>query len=256
MPERPSREIARKERLDRLLVERGIAASRQEAQGLIMAGQVLVDDRKVVKAGALVRADAPIRVTGERLKYVSRGGRKLEAALDAFQINVAGRNAIDVGASTGGFTDCLLQHGAARVFCVDVGYGQIAEKLRRDPRVIVRDRFNARTITRDDLPWPCDLAVVDVSFIPLKLIVPPLASALGPGAEIITLIKPQFEVGKGKVGRGGIVRDEQAREDAAVSVEEMARAGGLNVRGRIPSPITGAEGNVEYLIFLATPGYS
>lgn len=256
MPERPSREAARKERLDRLLLERGLAASRQEAQGLIMAGQVLVDDRKVDKAGTLMRADVTIRVVGERLKYVSRGGLKLVAALDAFQINVAGRSAIDVGASTGGFTDCLLQRGARRVYCVDVGYGQIAEKLRRDPRVIVRDRFNARTITRDDLPWPCDLAVVDVSFIPLKLIVPPLAAALGPGADIIVLIKPQFEVGKGKVGKGGIVRDVRAREDAAVSVEDMARAGGLSVRGRILSPISGAEGNIEYLLLLATPGNS
>lgn len=218
-----------------------------------MAGQVLVDDRKVDKAGVLVRVDAPVRVIGERLKYVSRGGLKLEAALDAFQIAVAGRSAVDVGASTGGFTDCLLQRGARRIFCVDVGYGQLAEKLRQDPRVIVRDRFNARAINRGDLPWPCDLAVVDVSFIPLKLIVPPLAAALEPGAEIVALIKPQFEVGKGNVGKGGIVRDGEAREESAVAVEKMAREAGLEVLGRMPSPITGAGGNIEYLGLFATP---
>ena len=242
-----------KERLDKLLVTRGLAGARQEAQALIMAGKVIVDGRKIDKAGTTIPVDAGIQVTGGRRKYVSRGGLKLEAALDAFDVTVTGRSAVDVGASTGGFTDCLLQRGAQRICCIDVGYGQLAEKLRRNTRVSVLDRFNARNLTEKDLPWPCNLAVVDVSFIPLKLIIPPLAAALEPGAEIIALVKPQFEVGRGKVGKGGIVRDAAARDAAVDAIEEMAHTAGLFFTGRIESPITGADGNVEYLIHIATP---
>lgn len=242
-----------KDRLDHLLADRGLVSSRQEAQGLIMAGQVFVGGRKIDKAGTVVPRDADIRIAGVRQKYASRGGLKLEAALDAFGIEVRGRSAIDVGASTGGFTDCLLTRGAVRVLCVDVGYGQLADRLRRDARVAVKDRFNARYITRGDIPWLCDLAVIDVSFISLKLIVPPLVACLEPGAEIVALVKPQFEVGRGKVGKGGIVRDAALREAAVNAVELMVKESSVAVLGRMESPITGADGNIEYLLWAATP---
>lgn len=245
--------LAAKDRLDRILVDRGLVSSRQEAQGLIMAGQVFVDGRKTDKAGTMLPRDADVRIAGVRQKYASRGGLKLEAALDAFGIEVRGRSAIDVGASTGGFTDCLLARGAVRVLCVDVGYGQLADRLRRDARVVVKDRFNARYISRGDIPWPCDLVVIDVSFISLKLIVPPLVACLEPCAEIVALVKPQFEVGRGKVGKGGIVRDASLRESAVESIELMMKENTVDVLGRMESPITGADGNVEYLLWAATP---
>jgi 23S rRNA (cytidine1920-2'-O)/16S rRNA (cytidine1409-2'-O)-methyltransferase len=243
-----------KERLDRLLVERGLANSRQEAQGLIMAGKVMVGGARSDKCGSLFQADSEIVVTGVVRKYVSRGGLKLEAALDGFGIDCGGRSAIDVGASTGGFTDCLLSRGVERVICVDVGYGQLAEKLRTDPRVTVLDRFNARNITRGDLPFACCLAVVDVAFISLKLILPPLMSSLEPGSDVVALVKPQFEAGKEKVGKGGIVRDATVREAAVHGVEQAAANAGYVLMGRMTSPTTGADGNVEFLLHLRTPG--
>ncbi|MBI5527090.1 MAG: TlyA family RNA methyltransferase [Deltaproteobacteria bacterium] len=243
----------KKERIDALLVGRGLARSRAEAQALLIAGQVVVGGARVEKAGTRIQCDAAIRLTGVRGPFVSRGGVKLAAALDAFGIDVTGRSAIDVGASTGGFTDCLLSRGAHRVFCVDVGRGQLAEKLRADPRVVVRDRFNARKIVPEDLPFACDIAVVDVSFISLRLIIPPLAKCLPPAADVVALVKPQFEVGRGKVGKGGIVRDPALRDEAVSAVEAMAREHRMTVCGKIASPIAGADGNIESLLFLTTP---
>jgi 23S rRNA (cytidine1920-2'-O)/16S rRNA (cytidine1409-2'-O)-methyltransferase len=242
--------LVTKDRLDKLVLERGLAESRQEAQGLIMAGHVLVDGERISKCGAQVRSDAKIEVTGGRRRFASRGGLKLEGALDRFGVDPSGRGAIDIGASTGGFTDCLLMRGAARAFCVDVGYGQLAEKLRVDPRVAVKDRFNARFITPADLPWPCDMAVIDVSFISLKHILPPLFACLQPGSPVVALVKPQFEVGKGNVGKGGLVRDQALRLAALDDVIKMAVECGYEFKDRMESPVTGADGNVEYLIYL------
>ncbi len=236
-------------RLDRLLAERGLAESREKAQALIFAGQVLVQGQKIDKAGALVPQDAEIRILGEVLPYVSRGGLKLEQALQEFRISVTGKVALDVGASTGGFTDCLLQYGCARVYAVDVGYGQIAWKLRQDPRVVVIERTNIRAMEPSVIPELVDMAVIDVSFISLEKVIPAVLKFLKPDSEIITLIKPQFEVGKEAVGKGGIVRDEAARSAAVERVAAFARGLGLDVKGVIPSPITGQEGNVEFLMY-------
>ncbi len=235
-------------RLDRLLVDRGLMESRERAQALVLAGQVLVNDRKQDKAGALVPEDADIRILGQVLPYVSRGGLKLEAALQEFKINVSGCIALDVGASTGGFTDCLLQHGAAKVYAVDVGYGQMAWKIRQDPRVVVIERTNIRAAGPSLIPEPVDLIVVDVSFISLEKVIPSVLKFLKPESEIIALIKPQFEVGKEQVGKGGIVRDEEARKASVDRITGFMRAAGLEVKGIIPSPITGQDGNVEFLI--------
>jgi 23S rRNA (cytidine1920-2'-O)/16S rRNA (cytidine1409-2'-O)-methyltransferase len=236
-------------RLDRLLAERGLVESRERGHALILAGQVLVNGQKQDKAGALVPEDAEIRILGEVLPYVSRGGLKLEAALKEFNVSVDGKTAVDVGASTGGFTDCLLQHGAKKVFAVDVGYGQMAWKLRQDPRVVVIERVNVRDIAQSLIPEPIDIVVIDVSFISLEKVIPPVLKFLKPGSEIIGLIKPQFEVGREQVGKGGIVRDEAARSAAVNRVTEFIRGLGLDVKGVVPSPITGQDGNVEYLIY-------
>lgn len=238
-----------KHRLDRLLVDRGLFESRERAQSSIIAGQVLVNDQKVEKAGALVSENADIRILGERMPYVSRGGLKLEAALREFSLEVRDEVALDVGASTGGFTDCLLQHGCRKVYAVDVGYGQLAWKIRQDPRVIAIDRVNIRDIDLELVPEPVDLAVIDVSFISLDKVLPSVVRFLKAGAGIIALIKPQFEVGRAQVGKGGIVRDEAARAAAVANVEAFFRSAGLDVRGVIPSPITGQDGNVEFLIY-------
>lgn len=238
-----------KHRLDRLLVDRGLFESRERAQSSIIAGQVLVNDQKVEKAGALVSENADIRILGERMPYVSRGGLKLEAALRDFSLEVRDEVALDVGASTGGFTDCLLQHGCRKVYAVDVGYGQLAWKIRQDPRVIAIDRMNIRDIDLDLVPEPVDLAVIDVSFISLDKVLPSVVRFLKAGAGIIALIKPQFEVGRAQVGKGGIVRDEAARAAAVANVEAFFRSAGLDVKGVIPSPITGQDGNVEFLIY-------
>jgi 23S rRNA (cytidine1920-2'-O)/16S rRNA (cytidine1409-2'-O)-methyltransferase len=234
----------RKERLDLLMVERGLVESRQRAQRLIMAGQVAVGDRTVDKPGMRVPVAADLEIRG-RLPYASRGGYKLAAALEAFDLAVEGRTAADVGASTGGFTDCLLQRGAARVYAIDVGYGQLAWKLQQDPRVVVMDRTNARYLER--LPEPVDLVVIDVSFISLKLILPAATGWLVPGGQIVALIKPQFEAGRKQVGKGGVVRDPAVHRAILADLLDWAQARGLGLMGLIPSPITGPAGNVEFL---------
>jgi len=244
----------RKLRLDRLLVGRGLSESRERAQAVIIAGQVLVSGQKIDKAGALIPEDAVIRVLGESLPYVSRGGLKLEAALKEFRVVAEGKVALDVGASTGGFTDCLLQSGVKKVYAVDVGYGQMAWKLRQDARVVTIERTNIREIDPSLLPEPIDIAVADVSFISLEKVIPGILKFLKPEAEIIALIKPQFEVGKGQVGKGGIVRDEAARTAAVHRITDNFRGLGLEVKGVIPSPITGQDGNVEYLIYALRHG--
>jgi len=238
----------KKLRIDRLLVDRGLVESRERGQAIIIAGQVLVNGQKQEKSGALVPLDAEIRILGDTNPYVSRGGLKLEAALKQFNVSVEGRIALDVGASTGGFTDCMLQQGCAKVYAVDVGYGQLAWKLRQDPRVVVIERTNIREMDRTLLPGPIDIVVIDASFISLEKIVPSILYVLHVGSEIIALIKPQFEVGKGQVGKGGIVRDEALRTAVVEKVTMFFQEAGLEVKGIIPSPITGQDGNVEYLI--------
>ncbi len=238
-----------RERVDVLLVSRGLARSRQNAQALILAGKVYSRDARIEKAGHRIPLDAPLAVRGE-LPYVGRGGLKLEAALDRFGVDPGKKRCLDVGASTGGFTDCLLQRGADTVHAVDVGYGQLAWKLRSDPRVEVHDRTNFRTISRKELPGEFDLAVVDVSFISLRHILPNLSSFVRRGGEAVLLVKPQFEAGRGKVGKGGIVRDEGVRQEALESVLTESVNQGFAVRGSMECPVRGADGNVEYLVYL------
>ena len=236
-----------KTRLDLLLVARGLAPTREKAQALILAGLVEVDGRRADKAGAAIAGDAAVTVAGPPHPYVSRGGVKLAAALDHFGLDPAGRICLDVGASTGGFTDCLLQRGAARVYAVDVGHGQLDARLRADPRVVVREKVNARGLTAGDVPEPVALAVVDVSFISLRLVLPAIAARLAPGASLVALVKPQFEAGRGEVPRGGVVKSEQTRRRVVAEVEEAARGLGLASLGTISSPIRGARGNEEFL---------
>jgi 23S rRNA (cytidine1920-2'-O)/16S rRNA (cytidine1409-2'-O)-methyltransferase len=243
--------MGKRERLDRLLVERQLVASREEGRGKILAGEVLVDDRPVTKAGTLVATGAAIRFRSTPLPYASRGGFKLEKALREFQVNVAGKTALDVGASTGGFTDCLLIHGAARVFAVDVGYGQLAWKLRNDNRVIIFEKTNIRYLELSALPLAADLATIDVSFISLKLILSQVKTLLIPSGEIIALIKPQFEVGKGKVGKGGVVRSHEEHVRVIDEVKTAAKQLGFTVRGVTESPLLGPKGNKEFLIHRA-----
>ena len=243
----------KKQRLDKLILERGLAPSIEKAQALIMAGQVVVGDHTVDKAGQQVAPDAEIRLRGEKLPYVSRGGLKLRKALDEFGIDVAGLVAVDVGSSTGGFTDCLLQAGAAKVFAVDVGYGQLAWKLQQDPRVFSMEKTNIRYVTPDQLDDEPALAVIDASFISLAKVLPATVGLLKPGGLIIALIKPQFEVGKGEVGKGGIVRDPAAHEKVIEDVRQTALDLGLTVSSLCESPITGADGNREFLILLHKP---
>jgi 23S rRNA (cytidine1920-2'-O)/16S rRNA (cytidine1409-2'-O)-methyltransferase len=239
-----------KERLDKILVDRGLALSRERARALILAGQVVVNDHRIDKAGTKVDLIAEIRVKGGDIPYVSRGGLKLEKGLEAFNVNVQDRVAIDVGASTGGFTDCLLQRGAAKVYAVDVGYGQLAWKLREDDRVINLERTNIRALTADQLDTLPTLAVIDASFISLKLVLPPTINLLADNAEIVALIKPQFEVGKGKVGKGGVVRDPEQHRETVAAIEKTAADLGCRVGGVDESPILGPKGNREFLIHL------
>ncbi len=242
-----------KERIDKLLVDRGLAPSRQRAQALLMAGLVLVDDQPVSKAGARVPLDAELRLKGEDHGYVSRGGVKLAGALDAFGVDPEGLVCADLGASTGGFTDCLLQRGAAKVYAVDVGYGQLAWKLRQDPRVVVLERTNVRHL--EGLPEPAALVVGDLSFISLKLVLPAIARLCAPGAQLVLLVKPQFEVGREQVGRRGLVRDADARAAAVRAVLEEATAQGFEALGDVESPIKGQKsGNTEHLVWLRSPG--
>ncbi len=234
--------------VDLLLVERGLAESRKRAQGLIRAGQVVVNDQLVDKPGRRVAVGAAVRLRG-RLPYVSRGGLKLEAALDGFRLDVAGWVAADVGASTGGFTDCLLQRGAARVYAIDVGYGQLAWKLRQDPRVVVIERTNIRFL--EDLPEQVDLVTVDVSFIGLELVLPVVKRLLKPEGQVVALVKPQFEAERRQVGKGGVVRDPVVHRHVLARLTRWAIEHDLRVLGLIPSPLTGAKGNVEFLQHLA-----
>src|SRR5438132_3258772 len=243
-----------KERLDSEMARRGLAPSRENAQRLIMAGRVRVNSRPAAKPDLRVDANTIIAVVGSAAEYVSRGAYKLIAALDKFAVEVKDRRALDVGASTGGFTDVLLRRGAAHVIALDVGYGQIAERLRIDARVTVIDRTNVRLLQAGQLPYPPDLVVADTSFISLKLVLPSLVEVIAPGADLIVLIKPQFEVGKGKVGKGGIVRDPGLRQQAITGVIEAARALGLEANEAIESPITGASGNREFLAHFRHPG--
>jgi 23S rRNA (cytidine1920-2'-O)/16S rRNA (cytidine1409-2'-O)-methyltransferase len=244
-----------RQRLDTLMVERTLADSIEKARALIMAGQVVVGDHTIDKAGQQVPVDAGIRLKGrgDAIPYVSRGGLKLRKALDEFDIDVTGLIAVDVGSSTGGFTDCLLQAGAAKVFAVDVGYGQLAWKLQQDVRVVSMERTNIRTVTPDQLDEMPELAVIDASFISLAKVLPVTIALLQPGGRIIALIKPQFEVGKGEVGDGGIVRDPAAHEKVIEDVRSAASDLGLSVAGLCESPITGADGNREFLILLIKP---
>jgi 23S rRNA (cytidine1920-2'-O)/16S rRNA (cytidine1409-2'-O)-methyltransferase len=239
-----------KERLDKLVLERGLAPSRERAKALIMAGQVVVDDHLADKAGLMVALTSEIRLKGEPLPYVSRGGLKLEKGLDAFGIDVQGLSALDVGASTGGFTDCLLQRGAARVIAVDVGYGQLAWKLREDPRVLSLEKTNIRHLEPEMLPELPDLAVIDASFISLDKVLPPTLRLIKEGGTIVALIKPQFEVGRGQVGKGGVVRDEKKHAEVVESITLLAEGLGLAVLGVCESPILGPKGNKEFLIHL------
>jgi 23S rRNA (cytidine1920-2'-O)/16S rRNA (cytidine1409-2'-O)-methyltransferase len=239
-----------RERIDKLLVERGLADSRTKAQAMVMAGVVLVDEQRVEKPSHQFDTNSSIRIKGgddPTSRYVGRGGLKLEAALREFQIDVKGLDCLDVGASTGGFTDCLLQHGARKVFAIDVGHNQIDWRLRNDPRVEVREGVNARYLQPEDFPQRFDLAVMDVSFISATKVLPAIVPLLAAGGSIITLIKPQFEVGRGEVGGGGVVRDPAKRARVVEEVNNAAGALGLEVVNVIESPIQGAEGNVEYL---------
>lgn len=237
-----------KMRLDKLLVERGLVDSRERGQALIIAGQVLVNGQKQEKSGAPVPEEAELRILGEVLPYVSRGGLKLESALKEFALSVEGATALDIGASTGGFTDCLLQHGCRKVYAVDVGYGQMAWKIRQDPRVVTIERVNIRRIDPLLIPEPVDIAVIDVSFISLEKVFPAILPFLKPQSDIVALIKPQFEVGRDQVGKGGIVRDVAARTAAVDRITAFVSGQGCDVKGVIPSPITGQDGNVEFLL--------
>lgn len=237
----------KKQRLDVALVERGLVDTRSKAQSLIMARRVLVNGQFVDKAGATVGADDEVRVAELEHPWVGRGGMKLAHALKIFDINVHGKVCADVGASTGGFTDVMLKHGAAKVYAIDVGYGQLDVSLRNDPRVVNREKVNARYLQPESFDEAIDFASIDVSFISLKLILPAVAKFLR--GELVALIKPQFEVGRHDVGKGGIVRDEAKRRAAVDSVVELAGEIGFDVKGVIESPIRGAEGNVEYLMY-------
>jgi len=243
-----------KERLDKLLVQIGLVASRERARALILAGKVVVDDHLVDKVGERVAVDAQLRLKGEDIPFVSRGGLKLAMALEKFDLAVQGRTAIDVGASTGGFTDCLLQNGAAKVFAVDVGYGQLAWKLREDERVVNLERCNIRFLKKEALAEIPTLAVIDASFISLSKVLPNTLQLLTPGADIIALIKPQFEVGKGLVGKGGVVKDERQHEKVLADIQQLAVDLGCRVLGVVESPILGPKGNREFLIHLRQEG--
>jgi 23S rRNA (cytidine1920-2'-O)/16S rRNA (cytidine1409-2'-O)-methyltransferase len=242
-----------KERADKRVVDAGLAETRSRAQALILAGQIVIGDHAVAKPGQLVDAEAPVRLKGQPLPYVSRGGLKLAHALDHFALDVRGLDALDVGASTGGFTDVLLQRGARAVCAVDVGHNQLAFALRQDPRVTVMEGVNARALDVATLPYRAGIVVCDVSFISLTLILPTLVAAALPGAAIVALVKPQFEVGKGEVGKGGVVRDADKRLAAVDKCIAAARALGCTVIGTVESPITGPAGNVEYLLLARAP---
>ncbi len=239
--------MADKKRLDVLLVERGFFETRQKAQAVIMAGQVFADGKRVDKAGTALAPQVELAVKGQALPFVSRGGLKLERALDCFQIDLTGVSAIDAGASTGGFTDCMLKRGAVKVYAVDVGYGQLAWSLRSDPRVVSMERTNVRYLTREQIPEPLDFATVDVSFISLKLILPALRPLLREEGQVVCLVKPQFEAGKEKIGKKGVVRDPAVHLEVLEQFLRHAEESGFFVKDMTYSPVRGPEGNIEYL---------
>lgn len=245
---------ATRARIDKLLVDRGLVSSRDRARRLIMSGDVWVGAQRIDKAGALVPVEAAVEVRGADIPFVSRGGLKLDAALTHWNIDVHDVVAVDIGASTGGFADCLLQRGAARVFAIDVGYGQFAWTLRQDPRVELFERANIRDFDPTRLRQPADLAVIDVSFISLRLVLPTAVTLIRPGARILALVKPQFEVGKGAVGKGGVVRDPQQQQAAVAAIREFGVRLGLACRGDYASPILGPKGNHEFFLYFAVNG--
>jgi 23S rRNA (cytidine1920-2'-O)/16S rRNA (cytidine1409-2'-O)-methyltransferase len=237
-------------RLDLLMTQNGLATGRDTAKALIMAGQVYVAGQKADKPGMQVPGDCLIEVRGETPRYVSRGGLKLERALEAFPITLQGKLCVDIGASTGGFTDCMLQNGASKVYAVDVGYGQLAWKLREDPRVEVLERTNIRYVTEEQIPVPADFVSVDVSFISLSLVLPVIARLLSSSGEAVCLIKPQFEAGRGKVGKKGVVREPETHIEVIAKVLDFAVNNGFSVLGLTYSPVKGPQGNIEYLLYI------
>lgn len=239
-------------RLDQYLVQHGLTQSRERAKALIMSGIVFVNEQKVDKAGEMIKEDAKVEVRGHDIGYVSRGGLKLEKALQVFPISVAGKVMADIGASTGGFTDCALQNGAARVYAIDVGYGQLAWKLRTDPRVVNMERTNARLLDETSLPEPVGAASIDVAFISLEKILPAVRRILAPGGFVLALVKPQFEAGREHVGKKGVVRDPAVHRDVLHRVIAFAKAQGFGLGGLEFSPVKGPEGNIEYLLYLTT----
>lgn len=243
-----------KTRLDLRLVQLGLVTGRDKAKAVIMAGTVYVNGQKADKAGFEVSEEDKIELRGETLRYVSRGGLKLEKAMESFPITIDGTVCMDIGASTGGFTDCMLQNGAKKVYAIDVGYGQLAWKLRTDDRVINLERTNFRHVTNEQIPDPVDFASVDVSFISLTLILPPALPLLAEGGQMVCLIKPQFEAGKGLVGKKGVVKDPQIHKDVIVKVVDFAHQNGFSVLGLTYSPVKGPEGNIEYLVHLQKSG--
>jgi 23S rRNA (cytidine1920-2'-O)/16S rRNA (cytidine1409-2'-O)-methyltransferase len=247
MPSKPAKQKTEKIRLDMLLVERGLAESRQKAQAMLLAGEIRVNGQRADKAGARVNVDVLIEGIGTRQRYASRGGIKLEGALDDFGVSPLGKICLDVGSSTGGFTDCLLQHGAARIYAVDVSPEQLAWKLQQDSRVVQIHR-NARVLSGNDLSEKPDLITLDVSFISVAKVLPAVVSVAGPGAEFLILVKPQFELDRGDVGKGGIIRDSLLHERAIERVRTAAIAAGLSIEGVKPSRLTGAEGNQEFFL--------
>ena len=242
--------MSKKTRLDVLLTERGLCESRQKAQATIMAGLVFVDGQRSDKPGTPVAEDASVEVRGHALRYVSRGGLKLEKAMQTFPITLEGKVCADIGASTGGFTDCMLQNGAAKVYAVDVGYGQLDWKLRSDERVVCLERTNARYLTREQIPEELDFASIDVSFISLKLILPAVHAVLKEGGQVACLVKPQFEAGREKVGKKGVVRDPAVHLEVLEHFQQHVKDSGFTLLGLTYSPIRGPEGNIEYLGYL------
>jgi len=240
---------AKSNRLDLLLVQKGMFESREKAQSSIMAGEIFIDGQRVDKCGQKVKEDATIEFKGHQMPYVSRGGFKLERSINTFKIDLEGKICMDIGASTGGFTDCMLQNGAKQVFSIDVGYGQFAWKLRTDPRVVCMERTNARYLTHEDIGVFCDFASIDVSFISLTKIIPPILNLMTEKAEVVALIKPQFEAGREKVGKRGVVREAAIHEEVIDNIIEFLLKNNLKVLGLDYSPIRGPEGNIEYLVY-------
>lgn len=240
---------SKKIRLDQLLVEKGLFTSRERAKAAIMSGKVFINDIKVDKCGEKVPEDAKVEYRGEQMPYVSRGGYKLEKAMKSFNISLNEKISMDIGASTGGFTDCMLQNGASKVYSIDVGYGQLAWKLRTDPRVVCMERTNIRYVTPEDIDDLAEFASIDVSFISLTTVIPPILSLLKPQGEIVALIKPQFEAGRDKVGKKGVVREEKTHVEVINKIVDFLEKNNLTIKGIDYSPIKGPEGNIEYLVY-------